>query len=233
MKKIIKKFVNKIGYDLVKIEDVEFGDLPYSSLTNVKKIIDLDVVANIGELIPGMTTKESGKFLFSLCYMQDADGDVVEIGSWQGKSTSFLARAAKESNNGQFYAIDHFRGNEGKEHLYSTGKEGYSVKEAFMDNISKVGLANYVKLLDMENTEAAKILQGNTIRFLFIDGDHTKTGVSKDIQLFFPMLEKGSIVVFDDYFEGFPGLIEAVDELLQVQEISRIFYYRHTLVVKI
>lgn len=232
MKKIIKFILNTVGYKLSKIENVQPNSSIYSTFSKQKKIVDLDVVGNVGEMIPGMVTKESGKFLFSLCYMQEIEGDVVEIGSWQGKSASFLARAVKESNNGQFYAIDHFKGNVGKEHFYATGKQ-VNIKDVFIENITKVGLKDCVNLLDMENTAAAKILEKKSIRFLFIDGDHTFSGVSKDIKLFLPMLKKGSIVIFDDYFKGFPGLIEAVDDFLQCQEVSRIFYYRHTLVVKI
>ena len=85
----------------------------------------------------------------------------------------------------------------------------------------------------MVNTKAAEHMDGKTIRFLFIDGDHTKNGVQKDIELFFPLLTKGSIVVFDDYFEGFPGLIAAVDDMLLNYNFTRIFSYKNTLVVKI
>lgn len=94
------------------------------------------------------------------------------------------------------------------------------------------GLNKIVNLLDMVNHEAARKLEDNSVRFLFIDGDHTKLGVSKDIELFFPKLKKNSIVVFDDYFEGFPGLIEAVDEAIKKYNFSRVFYHRHTLIVK-
>lgn len=233
MKKIVKKVINRLGYELVKKDKVEFNSSPYCQLTKVKEIVDLDRLSNINESIQGMTTKESGKFLFSLCYMQELNGDVVEVGSWQGKSASYLARATKESKNGDFYAIDHFKGNKGKEDLYSTGKENYSSKEAFTDNMEKIGLTKYVHLLDMKNTDASEKLQKNKIRFLFIDGDHTRKGVEKDIELFFPMLTKGSIVVFDDYFNGFPGLVQAIEKLLQDNDFSRVFYYRHTLVVKV
>ena len=85
----------------------------------------------------------------------------------------------------------------------------------------------------MNNTEAAARIKDNTIRFLFIDGDHSKEGVQKDIELFFPMLTKGSIIVFDDYFDGFEGLLAAVDEFLENQDVERYFYYRHTLVIKV
>ena len=198
-----------------------------------KNIIDIEILGKMSLCIPGMITPEAGKFLYSLCYMQDLKGDVVEIGSWQGRSTIFLATAVKESGNGDFYAIDHFKGNKGKEDSYAVNGNLDNLKDNFNQNIANFGLSNIVNLLDMINTEAAKYLEEKTIRFLFIDGDHTKNGVKKDIDLFFPRLKKGSIVVFDDYFEGFPGLIEAIDELFEEYSFDRIFYHEHTLVVKI
>ena len=234
MKKTIKKIINKFGYDLVKLNNsIDFDDiyLKYSSVNN--KIINIENLAKISLKIPGMITPNAGKFLFTLCYMQEMKGDVLEIGSWLGRSTSFLARAVEESKNGNFYAIDHFKGNIGKEEFYSVDGELTNIKENFLSNMKNIGLDKIVNLLDMINHEAAKEIEGNTVRFLFIDGDHTKKGVSKDIKLFFPMLKKGSIVVFDDYFEGFPGLLEAVDEVFLMYNFDRIFYHKHTLVIKI
>jgi predicted O-methyltransferase YrrM len=193
----------------------------------------LEVLGKMSLTIPGMITPEAGKFLYSLCYMQDLEGDVVEIGSWQGRSSTFLARAVKESGNGNFYAIDHFGGNAGKEEFYAINGSLSSLKDNFNDNLSRFGLIDTVNLLDMVNTEACEKIKGRKIRFLFIDGDHTKDGVKKDIELFFPQLEKGSIVVFDDYFEGFSGLIEAVDEILEKYNFDKVFYHRHTLVIKL
>ena len=112
-----------------------------------------------------------------------------------GRSTTFLARAVKESNNGKFYAVDHFRGNPGKEQFYEVNGSINRLKDNFIKNISSFGLSDVVNLLDMNNTEAAARIKDNTIRFLFIDGDHSKEGVQKDIELFFPMLTKGSIIV--------------------------------------
>lgn len=234
MKKIVRKLVNSLGYDLVSLEkSMDYGDF-YSKYSGVNKnITDIEKLGKMSLTIPGMITPEAGKFLFTLCYMQETAGDVVEIGSWQGRSTTFLARAVKESKNGNFYAIDHFEGNVGKEEFYKVDGTLSSLKANFQGNIERFQLDDTVKLFDMVNTEASMKLENNIVRFLFIDGDHTKKGVSKDIELFFPKLTKGSIVVFDDYFEGFPGLIEAVDEMFEKYNFSRVFYYRHTLVVKI
>ena len=234
IKKIIKIILNRLGYGLVLLDkSIGVGDF-YSKHSHInKEIIDVDKLGKISLTIPGMITPVAGKFLFSLCYMQEMSGDVVEIGSWQGRSSSFLARAVKESKNGNFYAIDHFKGNEGKEQLYAVDGKLSSLKVNFKANMKAFGLSDIVNLLDMINYEAAKEIEDHTIRFLFIDGDHTKQGVSKDIELFFPMFKKGSIVVFDDYFEGFPGLIEAVDKAMVKYNFDRIFYHMHTLVVKI
>ncbi len=234
IKKLIKKIANKFGVDIVKLETVSGSENPYCQYSKVKSnIIDVEILGQMSLTIPGMITPEAGKFLYSLCYMQDLDGDVVEIGSWQGRSSTFLARAVKESGNGSFYAIDHFGGNIGKEDFYAIDGSLSNLKDNFNKNLSKFGLNNVVNLLDMVNTEAAEQIKDKTIRFLFIDGDHTKKGVKKDIDLFFPHLKKSSIVVFDDYFEGFSGLIEAVDEIFEKYNFERVFYYRHTLVIKL
>ena len=94
---------------------------PYNSTSKLKSkhIIDLERLADIGLSIPGMISSESGKILYILCYLQNIEGDVVEVGSWQGRSTSFLARAVENSGNGNLFAIDHFKGNKRKEHHYS------------------------------------------------------------------------------------------------------------------
>ena len=234
MKKLIRKIINKFGADIIKLETATSSDNPYCQHSNVNnKIIDVEKLGKMSLTIPGMITPQAGKFLYTLCYMQDLKGDVVEIGSWQGRSTTFLARAVKESSNGSFYAIDHFAGNKEKEEFYAIDGSLSSLKENFNENMMKFGLKEIVNLLDMVNTEAIQKINHKTIRFLFIDADHTKEGVQQDIKLFLPLLTKGSIVVFDDYFEGFPGLIEAVDEMFGQYDFERVFYHRHTLVVKL
>lgn len=235
LKKLIKKFVNSIGFDIVKFERLEKPESIYSTYSQANKAItDIELLADASSSIPGMIATRSGQNLYSLCYMQKMVGDVVEIGSWQGRSTLFLGNAVKDSSNGQLYAIDHFKGNIGKEEFYTIDNSLENLKENFLVNIADAKLMQHVALLDMPAYEAADAFAKNSIRFLFIDGDHTYEGVKKDIELFFPKLLKGAIVVFDDYFEGFPGLVKAVEEcVIEKNLYSKIFYYRHTLVIEV
>lgn len=237
LKRLVHSLANKAGYQISRV-DPQIGYKGYlSPFSQIEMrcgpIVDLEAISKIGATIPGMITTHSGRFLYSLCYLQSEEGDVVEVGSWQGRSTSFLARATSHSNNGQYYAVDHFRGNVGKEHYYVVEKDDLSdLKRGFLENVERIGLSASVNLLDMTNVEAAKILKEKQIRFLFIDGDHTKDGVQRDIDLFFPMLVNGAIIVFDDFSKGFPGLIEALDNLLMQNRHSRVMSYANTLVLK-
>jgi len=208
-------------------------DGPYSKYFRNRNVTDLEHLVTLGATIPGMLSEESGKFLYALCYAQQLEGDVVEIGSWQGYSTSFLARAVLDSGNGRMFAIDHFRGNVGNEGLFVVGKPDLSdLRQGFQENMRRLGLSDTVRVLAMPNRDAAELLRQEAvrIRFLFIDGDHSKEGVQRDVDLFFPFLMKGSIVVFDDCAPNAQGVIDVADGLLRDNYFERSFSYANTLV---
>lgn len=232
MKKYVKRLLEKFGYELVKHYPADpkkpFCNIPLCE----SEVVDLGVLSSISLTIPGMISPGAGQLLYSMCYMQELEGDVVEIGSWQGRSSSFLARAVKSSGNGKFYAIDHFAGNKGKESSYALENVA-SLKDGFTKNMESLGLMNSVNLLDMPNTEAEEKLRNSKIRFLFIDGDHTEEGVRKDVELFFPHLQKGAIVVFDDFSAGFSGVVKVVDEQLKKKNFSRAMVYKNTFVLTV
>jgi len=46
--------------------------------------------------------------------------------------------------------------------------------------------------------EVKKILNGNHLDFLFIDGDHSYEGVKKDFEMYSPLVRKGGIIAFHD-----------------------------------
>lgn len=231
---LIGRLLNKFGYDVSISRRRAPTTSPYSTLVQSRSVIDLEALSDISITIPGMISEQSGKMLYALCYMQETRGDVVEIGSWQGRSASFLAMAVKDSGNGRLYAVDHFRGNVGKEHYYVVNKEDLSdLRSNFIRNMTRLSLMDEIHLFDMTNDEAASRMDGVAIRFLFVDGDHTADGVRKDIALFFPKLVPGAIVVFDDFSPHFPDLCGAVDELLAAKMPPKVMSYHNTIVLKL
>ena len=50
----------------------------------------------------------------------------------------------------------------------------------------------------------------------FIDGDHTREGVEKDIRAWAPILKLGRMMLFNDYqIQHWPGVVQAVDALAE------------------
>ncbi len=235
IKGIVLNVFRFLGYNLSKeiIVDDERSVNRHDVRIQNDRIPNLETITIIGAQIQGMISIDSARFLYTLCYLQDEKGDVLEIGSWLGRSTVFLANAVKDSRNGSLYAVDHFKGNRGKEHFYKVGEDDLSdIKTLFLDNLNSCQVRDYVNVLDMPNHDALLHISDNSFRFLFIDGDHSKKGVEKDIELFFPLLVEGALVIFDDYSGDFPELVSVVDNLIEKGDFSRVMYYRNTIVLK-
>lgn len=238
LKRMVRQVLRRLGVRLVRVEREELlsdinPSLSAGSPFEFASVPDLSRLERIGGAVPGMIQRRSGAMLFTLCYFQQERGDVAEIGSWQGRSSTFLGNAVRLSGNGKFFAIDHFRGNVGKEAYYVIGANDLSDLEAgFCSNIERVGLQDHVNLLSMPNDQAAERIPDNSLRFLFIDGDHTKVGVEKDLRLFLPKLIEGAIVAFDDCSAGFPGVVEAISDLLESGVHMQAMTYPNTFVMR-
>jgi predicted O-methyltransferase YrrM len=215
---------------------------PVSILPNYKSLIAKDVFFlsdfyDQTSYVKGMTSEEACVNMFNLSVSQTVKGNIVEIGSWQGRSTTFLAQSAKVSGNGKVYAIDHFKGNPGKEDFYRVDKEDLSdLKSNFVANMKKSEVNDFVELLDMSNVEAEKEILKNklNIRLLFIDGCHDYEGVKKDFELFEKYVVSGGLIIFDDYSSSFLGVTRFVDELLERYDKIDFYYsYSNTFVLKI
>jgi hypothetical protein len=58
--------------------------------------------------VPGWSPQDQLVALFNLAYLPDAEGDIIELGSWCGRSASALGLAAKLSGRSTVHAVDLF-----------------------------------------------------------------------------------------------------------------------------
>jgi hypothetical protein len=130
---------------------------------------------------------------------------IVEIGSFKGKSTSYLAAG---SRGAPVHAIEPWDlpGN-------VFGKHGYSrpeVKQAFDRQT-----APYAELITAHQGFSYEVAKtwSLPIGLLFIDGSHEYKDVKRDLLAFEPWLALGAVVAFDDYGRANPGVIKFVEEL--------------------
>ena len=153
-------------------------------------------------------------FTYSLFYSylceQLKDGDTfVEIGSWLGQSTIFVANKIKQKKlNVKFYTIDFFDNHHDEECKLDVVVEK-KIHDTFLDNIEPV--KEYITSINGDSTEVYKQFEDESIDIIFIDGDHSHEGFIKDIKLWYPKVKTGGIVSGHDYIWGGNGVKPIID----------------------
>jgi predicted O-methyltransferase YrrM len=149
---------------------------------------DIDHVSRIAASVEGWLSDLQGRALYDAAAATSGRGAIVEIGSWKGRSTVWLARGARLAGR-TVHAVD--------PHLNSREDPGASTLEAFRANIARAGIAPEVRTLVMTSAEAERVVQG-PVELLFIDGDHSVDGARSDADLWLPRVMRGGTVMFHD-----------------------------------
>lgn len=193
-----------------------------------KKIFELPRVKNF--LLPTKTWQDiPGFFEYTNFYnmiMEQMSNNttMVEIGSWLGRSSCYVASLIKASGkNIKFYCVDTWEGSEEhKELLEEFDKQEKNLFIEFKNNIVNCELNDYITPIKMESTKAANMFEDNTVDFVHIDAAHDYENVLADINAWFPKVKAGGLITGDDY--GWPGVYKAVNEFFGENNIT---YFDH------
>ena len=153
---------------------------------------------------------------------------IVEIGSWKGKSSAYMAvEIANSTKDIEFYCVDTWEGS--IEHTEE--QKGHNLYNKFLDNMRPV--ENYYFPIKLNSIDASKKFKDNSLDFVFIDASHQYEDVKKDIISWLPKVKDGGIIAGHDYTEFHPGVIQAADEVLGKENIisseSCFIYYKNIL----
>ena len=137
------------------------------------------------------------------------DSLFVEVGSFLGKSTAFMAvEIINSKKHIRFDCVD----------LWEGTKENYNLKvqghyDTFLSNMTPVnGWFNPIRKLSVE---AANLYPDNSIDFVFIDACHDYECVLADIRAWYPKVRPTGYIAGHDYkHPNHPGVEQAVRELL-------------------
>lgn len=137
-------------------------------------------------------------FLYGEEVAKADDGAVfVEVGAWKGKSTAFMAVEIINSGKDiKFHTVDTFEGSDEKLHHADLAIQQGTLEKEFRANIRDVG--RYVNVHVGDSSSFAAQFKDNSIDFIFLDGDHTEEGVTKDLEAWWPKLKPGSRMGGDD-----------------------------------
>lgn len=145
--------------------------------------------------VDSAVTDQEGECLYYLTRNTRGEGVIVEIGSWKGGSTIWLAKGSEASRRARIYAIDPHKGTAESSPYGETDTES-----VFRQNIEKAGVDHLITPIVMKSEEAIK---GWTqpIGLLWIDGSHEYKDVLNDVILYEPWLQLGGIIAFHDAWD--------------------------------
>jgi len=159
----------------------------------------IDELRVIADKVPGWLFRGQDELLYNLAKACPKGLAIVEIGSWKGRSTVYLAWGSKRGNWCPVYAVDHHLGSEelleypgfGERHPGGTFPE-------FWRNMQAAGVEDVVVPLVADSVKGAQLVN-KPIGLLFIDGAHNAEAVIADFRAWAPKMAVGGYVAFHDY----------------------------------
>jgi len=167
-----------------------------NKLNNLIRKIKLNKIKEFKK-IDGFLSENEAIGLFDLSKSLSKNSNILEIGSWKGKSTLCLAKGLKK---GFVYIIDPFNADgesESKDiYLNTIGK--LSLEQQFKINLERSNLFNKIKVCKGYSADFIDL----SVQFslIFIDGDHSIEGCEFDFLNFNKKLSKSGYLVFHDYY---------------------------------
>jgi cephalosporin hydroxylase len=155
-------------------------------------------------------------FDYQSLYSQMVDrfdqGSFVEVGSWKGRSASFLGvEIINSGKNISLFCVDTWEGS--VEHQGMECVVTDSLHTQFLANTDPI--KSILTPIRKSSSEASALFTDNSVEFVFIDASHEYESVLEDLEKWYPKLKVGGVIAGHDYYpsgEHWIGVFRAVSE---------------------
>lgn len=140
---------------------------------------------------------------------------IVEIGSWVGETAIAMVQGFGPAG-GTVYCVDHFEGSYGDlDGVLSEAVEVLGGPDKLLEHF-KHNCGRYygkeIKVIKGKSVDIAEGLDPQDADIIFIDAAHDYESVVADLNAWLPHLSFQGVMVGDDYYDQFPGVVRAVNE---------------------
>ncbi len=187
------------------------------SSRDLPKTFEIASIYHHVEAIPGMCDHDKIRALFAI-FQSAAPGDIVEVGSWWGKSAVLLLLLARLNNIGPVLCVDPWALEYIAQHDEAGLVDAVDIDPSNAFNIFLVNLfpiaqgrLNYLRKPSVEaaktfmqasqikSSEFGAVDYSREIAILHIDGNHSERAVREDVSAWCPLVKPGGWIVLDDY----------------------------------
>jgi len=177
--------------------------------------------------LDGLISRDVGELLYSFAALVPADQAIVELGSYRGKSTCYLATGAHIGHSAPVYAVDAWSEEVSAWRASVLSTLPSPVFEDFTAQLDKAGVSDDVHVIRSLTTLAAELYDGPPVGLLYIDGDHNRAAVLADFRAWRRHLAPDAVIIFDDFgVTKNPGVslavgaLEASGELIDIDKLK-------------
>jgi predicted O-methyltransferase YrrM len=150
--------------------------------------------------VEGWLSEGQARRLWNAAREVRAPGQIVEIGSFRGRSTIVLSRAAPEGV--QIVAIDpHAGGDRGPQEIAPEADRGQSDNEIFRANLQRAGVDGRVRHVRSFSDQAHPDVDG-AIDLLYVDGAHRYQPARDDIAAWGARVPVGGTMLVHDAYNA-------------------------------
>ena len=156
--------------------------------------------------VKGFIDHNEGICLYNYALNSSKEGPILEIGSYCGKSTIYIATAAKKYS-GCVYSVDHHTGSEENQvgweyhdiELFDEETGRINSFPEFMRNLRKANLLDTVVPIVSDSSLVSRYWK-IPLSMVFIDGGHTMEAAYNDFNNWKDKIIKGGILAIHDVF---------------------------------
>jgi hypothetical protein len=171
----------------------------------------LDVLQAV-ERVDGWMSPDQAQALYAAAAACHAGDQIVEIGSFRGRSTIVLACAAVDGVS--IIAIDPHAGNDrGPQEIDGFVDEAAHDHDVFNENLANAGVASRVRHIRAMSNAAHTDVAGD-IAVLYIDGAHRFGPARQDIDEWGERVRNGGTLLIHDSFSSIGVTLAIVRELM-------------------
>ncbi len=180
------------------------------------------------ETLDGLISAEVGELLHNQAAVVPTSNAIVELGSYKGKSTAYLARGAAIGYGAPVFAVDAWSEEVSAWRNRVLERLPSATYREFLAQLDKAGVRDRVSAIQSLTALAADIwdhhyAEDHSVGLLYIDGDHHFDAVLADFRAWRPHLADDALIIFDDYdTDTNPGVLAAVSALAENGEITNV-----------
>jgi len=161
--------------------------------------------------VQGWLTEGQARRLYAAAARVRPGGQIVELGSYRGRSTIMLAAAAPPDV--ELVAVDPHAGTDrGPQEIAGYEHEAHEDHSAFMENLRRAGVADRVRYVRAFSNDAHPVVDG-PIDLLYVDAAHRFGPARADISGWGARVADGGTMLIHDAFSSI-GVTLAIMRLL-------------------